>query len=94
MNQINAPWTPEQVAALNCWQTRGDVHPYTCPNGTALQAMPYGWECPCCEYTQYWAHAVEWPTRKEIALANIRLRSGAGVPLDEAVGWLKEQVNA
>lgn len=30
MKQIKAPWTDEQVAALNRWQQRGNVHPFTC----------------------------------------------------------------
>lgn len=25
-----APWTPEQVVALNKWQDSGKVHPFTC----------------------------------------------------------------
>ena len=27
---ISPPWTPEQVEALNRWQTAGYVHPFTC----------------------------------------------------------------
>jgi hypothetical protein len=44
------------------------VHPYTCPNranhpefwGDAgvLVATIRGWMCPCCDYTQKWAHGV------------------------------------
>jgi hypothetical protein len=28
--KIEAPWTVDQVVALNSWQRRGDVHPFTC----------------------------------------------------------------
>ena len=31
-NMIKAPWTPEQVAALNAYQKRREFHPYTCGN--------------------------------------------------------------
>jgi hypothetical protein len=30
LERIDAPWTPEQVAALNAYQRRGDMHPFTC----------------------------------------------------------------
>ena len=30
MSQIKAPFTPEQVAALNRWQTESYFHPFTC----------------------------------------------------------------
>jgi hypothetical protein len=59
---IRAPWTDEQVAALNKWQQRDDFHPFTCPdrypNGThvVLVAYPDGWHCPACDYRQDWAH--------------------------------------
>lgn len=65
---LHAPWTPDQVVALNQWQLRGDVHPYTCPgeNGPLcsrrdLTATPDGWICECGRYTQDWAweHAAE-----------------------------------
>jgi len=63
-----APWTREQVAALNRWQCCNHIHPFTCPNrgdgnhhvimndlGT-LVATEDGWTCPYCDYTQDWAH--------------------------------------
>ncbi len=56
-------WTDEQVGALNRWQERGDVHPFTCPgdhdrchNQRELRATPEGWVCACGEYKQAWAH--------------------------------------
>jgi len=61
MGKIYAPFTPEQVAALNRWQQRGDFHPFTCPHrvdGEAINlvAEPGGWRCPACDYRQDWAH--------------------------------------
>lgn len=54
---IEAPWSDEQVANLNRWQTVGYVHEYTCPNdGLALIARRDGWHCPGCIYTQTWAY--------------------------------------
>lgn len=32
MSRLTAPWTPEQVAALNAWQTNDRLHPFTCGN--------------------------------------------------------------
>lgn len=95
MNTIYAPFSPEQIVALNDYQN-GPYHPFTCPNDgdekhtqyefssrhphehydqyiekqkqegvnfpemefkqTALVAHPEGWKCPCCDYTQNWAH--------------------------------------
>jgi hypothetical protein len=63
---IQAPWTDEQVAALNGYQQAGVMHPFTCGyrddhyarDPGILVATPRGWECswPGCEYTQEWAH--------------------------------------
>lgn len=65
-DQIRAPWTPEQVAALNAFQLHGGMHPFTCgadhPGPSpALVARPDGWHCPGtyrapCDYRQDWAH--------------------------------------
>lgn len=61
---ICAPWTPEQVDALNQFQSGGGMHPFTCGNdhhGThmVLIARSDGWYCsqPPCDYRQSWAHA-------------------------------------
>lgn len=62
-----APWTQEQVDALNRFQQRGDFHPFTCGSGRrtdechadgegVLLATTEGWVCPFCSYTQRWAH--------------------------------------
>jgi len=66
---IEAPWTPEQVEALNAYQTSGAWHPFTCANRDpatheahgrgdygVLIATPAGWVCEDCNYTQNWAH--------------------------------------
>jgi len=63
---VRAPWTDEQVNALNAWQHRHDFHGYTCgvdhEEHQLLVATPDGWECPLesCNYWQDWAH--EWTT--------------------------------
>ena len=58
--KIRAPWTVAQVIALNGWQYRDDVHPYTClhHSDTRLLATTAGWVCPHrdCDYRQDWTH--------------------------------------
>lgn len=68
-DRIEAPWTPEQVDALNDFQTQRLGHPFTCADrmdGThperfgdfgVLVATTDGWVCPDCPYTQRWAMA-------------------------------------
>ncbi len=69
---IRAPWTSEQVTALNLFQQQGGVHPFTCGahvgSSPVLDATHAGWICPDqdCAYTQDWAHAfmadpAAWP---------------------------------
>ncbi len=64
---VQAPFTPEQVAAMNAFQARGDFHPFTCGSGNRgdaahldgegrLVATADGWVCPYCDYRQDWAH--------------------------------------
>lgn len=66
---ITVPFSDAECEALNGWQGRSDVHPYTCPaDGTRdsvkhgdsriLHADPDGWWCPfhSCGYHQTWAH--------------------------------------
>ena len=69
--RILAPFTPEQVEALNHFQHKGRFHPFTgdaasagrksrseCPDRECLLiATPEGWVCPCGSYTQNWAHS-------------------------------------
>ena len=65
---IHAPWTDEQVAALNTYQVSGVFHPFTCGkrdepghehpvDDGLLVATNDGWVCsnPSCDYTQEWA---------------------------------------
>lgn len=58
---ITAPWTTEQVDALNRFQRSGMFHPFTCGAGhgghVELFATVDGWVCPHCAYRQDWAHA-------------------------------------
>lgn len=66
MTKVLAPWTAEQVIALNRWQNCDYVHPFTCgsdhrdqkhADGAAvLVATTEGWICPFCTYRQDWAH--------------------------------------
>jgi hypothetical protein len=57
---ITAPFTEEQVKALNGWQKNGMTHPFTCPTHSTepLTAKTDGWHCEAhgCGYTQDWAH--------------------------------------
>lgn len=61
---IRAPFDEAQVAELNDWQQRTDVHPFTCPNRGdgrhdgegVLVAYSDGWLCRNCDYMQNWAH--------------------------------------
>ena len=63
---IRAPFTSEQVEALNRYQNSGEFHPFTCGGNRTdekhldgegiLVATPDGWVCPYCEYKQNWTH--------------------------------------
>jgi hypothetical protein len=60
---IKAPFTAEQVEALNQYQKSGKFHPFTCPGNLSdcakhrdLIATTAGWVCACGKYQQYWAH--------------------------------------
>lgn len=69
--RIYAPFTVDQVRALNEYQTRGRMHPFTCeekagglggpvhPADSVLKATIEGWFCPVdgCSYSQNWAHS-------------------------------------
>jgi hypothetical protein len=65
MSDIRAPFTPEQVAALNQFQNVRWFHSFTCARRVdhpacsgVLIATTEGWHCPAasCGYTQDWAH--------------------------------------
>jgi hypothetical protein len=64
---VYAPWTDEQVEALEEWQNNDEVHPYTCTCGDSLTPYPNGWECDYCHnYTQNWCHDFSLlPQKKE-----------------------------
>jgi hypothetical protein len=56
---------PNEVLGLYKYQTRGGMHPFTCPNHNDDNHRPEmdfllptvrGWICPFCDYTQDWAH--------------------------------------
>lgn len=61
---INAPFSEDQVEALNAWQEARLVTPYLCPkyhvgpDDRVLIATRKGWVCSdtACDYTQNWAH--------------------------------------
>ncbi len=59
--RIQAPFTDEQVAALNAFQRLGHGQPFTCTHHSQipLVAAKEGWRCgdPNCAYTQAWAHS-------------------------------------
>ena len=61
--RLHAPWTEQQVAALNAFQRSGVMRPFTCEMPHRLHqtliAEPDGWHCPDeqCDYRQTWAHA-------------------------------------
>lgn len=64
--KILAPFTPEQVVALNKYQENGTFHPFTCggencnrserEDDGVLLATKEGWICGCGKYKQLWAH--------------------------------------
>ena len=55
--KIEAPWTAEQVASLNGWQSDEYVHPFTGPFGKILIATRDGWvEEEGGPVVQTWAH--------------------------------------
>ena len=59
MDKLQTPFTPGQVLALNAYQHRGGVHPFTCGVDSRhrdLVATEAGWVCKDCDYIQTWAH--------------------------------------
>lgn len=76
---VMAPFSPEQVLALNLFQFQSQRywHPFTCAvtheGRYGLVATLHGWVCLECDYTQDWAHAymATWCTglRQRVAVA-------------------------
>lgn len=63
VDRVFAPWTIEQVEALNHFQGRSDVHAFKCDNLTCvggekalLVATTTGWVCGICPCTLDWAY--------------------------------------
>ena len=56
--QVGAPFTDDQVASLNAYQTGRAGHPFTCGTESCsgiLQASNEGWRCRNRDYRQDWA---------------------------------------
>lgn len=100
MSRLTAPWTPEQVEALNLWQEAGYVHPFMCPGASGhskgrLIAKTDGWHCPTCSYTQDWAHdfMLTLPPNPLQELAVISILDALIQRLESHEGWeLREGV--
>lgn len=59
--RLYAPWTDDQVSALNRWQHFPLVHPFTCGRCDCkepLIARTSGWYCQSCGGEQKWALAL------------------------------------
>lgn len=59
VGKITAPWTEEQVKALEARQDMEMLHEYTCECGHQLIPSKDGWFCEECPYTQNWCHALD-----------------------------------
>lgn len=71
MSKRTAPFTDDEVDALNLYQASGVFHPFTCANGDRfdLVASNSGWKCPYCGYTQDWAH--HWMVDKRFIKSHV-----------------------
>ena len=73
------PWTDDEVASMNGYQTSGAGHEFTCgadacrrghPDPASryapLRAATDGWHCDYCGYTQNWAFLfmTDWSWRQ------------------------------
>lgn len=55
--KVEAPWSPNQVTALNEFQKNDMFHPFTSENGVVLTATTAGWvETEGGPVVQTWAH--------------------------------------
>lgn len=88
--RINAPFTAEQVDALNAYQRASYAHPFTCAGhdtgDRTLFATRDGWICPHCNYRQRWASdgMLQLPPDPVAELQ----RQAAEAPITEE--WLKD----
>lgn len=80
---VRAPFTDEQVAGLNAYQTESALHPFTCGNNSThpvLVAAREGLHCTACTYTQQWAHAAmadgRWVEASRGVLEEVNARLG------------------
>lgn len=71
MEELNSPFSEEQIKKLNDYQKSGRFHPLTCDRKAkecevrsdprdfskdgVLIATKEGWVCPCGKYKQDWA---------------------------------------
>lgn len=57
----HAPWTDEEVESIKGFQEAGSFHPFTCPEHTDFELIPYteALLCPLtnCMYKQTWVHS-------------------------------------
>ena len=104
MNKIFAPFTPEQVIALNAFQASTLGHPFTCGGNRTdenhldgegkLAATEAGWICPYCDYRQDWAHApMAEPAKKEYSSEELKqqiLDIFQKIPADDLVGMFMQ----
>lgn len=62
--RVFAPFSVEQVESLLNYQSCDYFHPFTCKyhddgkhfDDAVLWPTVRGWICPCCDFTQNWAH--------------------------------------
>ena len=104
--KIKPPWDDAIVAALNAFQERGDLHPFTCPRDhftdgeVKLRATRKGWACtaaPACGYTQDWAHSFMAdvpPTQQpqEATIPPSLVSVDTGTPIQDDSGQLKAEL--
>ena len=95
---VRAPWSKDQVNALNAFQTRSDVHPFTCPGDHAacegrreLVAEQAGWVCKCGTYRQDWAHAAMMEPRPVTMPPKVG-NTDLGKLDRQDIGWLLRQI--
>jgi hypothetical protein len=56
---IEAPFTDEQMQALQAYQDNPYVHDYCCPERHPLQVTRDALVCKNCHYHQVWAYEID-----------------------------------